>query len=286
MYNSKTYSYEWEDYNEGDKSVNTMVPDILADEEFAQIDELIVGCWGEAWEDSCQAVIDGIIENKEKFAHIKSLFMGDMDYEQCEVSWIIQGNYSKLWEALPNLKELTIKGSTGLELGEIAHENLEKLEIICGGLGSDVIEQIMNAKLPNLKKLNLYLGSDGYGFDGDEKTIENLLKNSDFPKLEYLGINDSEIQDEVTKVVLNSKYMSQISTLDLSNGTLSDEGGVLLLEALPKYPNIKTVDLHFHYLSDGLMKKLGKLPIDIDMDEQNEADEDDGEVYRYAMLTE
>lgn len=286
MYNSKTYSYEWEDYNEGDKSVNTMVPDILADEEFAQIDELIVGCWGEAWEDSCQAVIDGIIENKEKFAHIKSLFMGDMDYEQCEVSWIIQGNYSKLWEALPNLKELTIKGSTGLELGEIAHENLEKLEIICGGLGSDVIEQIMNAKLPNLKKLNLYLGSDGYGFDGDEKIIENLLKNSDFPKLEYLGINDSEIQDEVTKVVLNSKYMSQISTLDLSNGTLSDEGGVLLLEALPKYPNIKTVDLHFHYLSDGLMKKLGKLPIDIDMDEQNEADEDDGEVYRYAMLTE
>lgn len=286
MYNSKTYSYEWEDYNEGDKSVNTMVPDILADEEFAQIDELIVGCWGEAWEDSCQAVIDGIIENKEKFAHIKSLFMGDMDYEQCEVSWIIQGNYSKLWEALPNLKELTIKGSTGLELGEIAHENLEKLEIICGGLGSDVIEQIMNAKLPNLKKLNLYLGSDGYGFDGDEKTIENLLKNSDFPKLEYLGINDSEIQDEVTKVVLNSKYMSQISTLDLSNGTLSDEGGLLLLEALPKYPNIKTVDLHFHYLSDGLMKKLGKLPIDIDMDEQNEADEDDGEVYRYAMLTE
>lgn len=286
MYNSKTYSYEWEDYNEGDKSVNTMVPDILADEEFVQIDELIVGCWGEAWEDSCQAVIDGIIENKEKFAHIKSLFMGDMDYEQCEVSWIIQGNYSKLWEALPNLKELTIKGSTGLELGEIAHENLEKLEIICGGLGSDVIEQIMNAKLPNLKKLNLYLGSDGYGFDGDEKTIENLLKNSDFPKLEYLGINDSEIQDEVTKVVLNSKYMSQISTLDLSNGTLSDEGGVLLLEALPKYPNIKTVDLHFHYLSDGLMKKLGKLPIDIDMDEQNEADEDDGEVYRYAMLTE
>lgn len=286
MYKSKTYSYTWEDCNEGDKSVETLIPEILADEEFAQIEELIIGCWGEAWEDSCQAVLDGIVENKEKFVHIKRLFVGDMDFEDCEVSWIIQGNYSKLWEALPNLKELSIKGSTDLELGEISHENLESLEIICGGLPSDIIEQITKANLPSLKKLNLYLGSDNYGFDGDEETIKKLLTDSNFPKLEYLGINDSEIQDEVTEVVLDSKYMGQISTLDLSNGTLSDKGGQMLLETLPKYPNIKMVDLHFHYLSDEMMKKLEKLSVSFNMDEQNEADEDDDEVYRYAMLTE
>lgn len=286
MYKSKTYSYTWEDYNEGDKSVETLIPDILADEELPQIEELIIGCWGEAWDESCQAVLDGMIENKEKFAHIKRLFVGDMDYEDCEVSWIIQGNYSKLWEALPNLKELTIKGSTDLELGEISHENLESLEIICGGLPTEIIEQITKANLPNLKKLNLYLGSDEYGFDGDEETIKKLLADSNFPKLEYLGINDSEMQDEVTEVVLASKYVSQISTLDLSNGTLSDKGGQMLLEILPKYPNIKTVDLHFHYLSDEMMEKLEKLPISVNLDEQNEADEDDGDVYRYAMLTE
>ena len=258
----------------------------MQDEELPQIEEIIIACWGEAWDDSCQAIIDGMVNNKEKFAHIKSLFMGDMDYEDCEVSWIIQGNYSELWKALPGLKELTIKGSIDLELGEICHENLESLEIICGGLPSEIIEQIAKAKLPNLKKLNLYLGSDGYGFDGDEGTIQKLLEESDFPKLEYLGINDSEIQDEVTEVILASKYMSQITTLDLSNGTLSDKGGQMLLETLPKYPNITTVDLHFHYLSDEMMEKLEALPISIDLDEQNEADEDDGEVYRYAMLTE
>lgn len=286
MYEKKTYAYDWEDYDENGKSAETLIAEIMEDEEFPQIEELIIGCWGGAWEDSCQPIIDGMVQNKEKFAHIKSLFMGDMDYEDCEVSWIIQGNYSKLWEALPNLKELTIKGSMELVLGEICHENLESLEIICGGLGSDVIEQIANAKLPNLKKLNLYLGSDGYGFDGDEKTIQDLLEKTDFTKLEYLGINDSEIQDEVTEVILASKYMDRITTLDLSNGTLSDKGGQLLLETLPKYPNITTVDLHFHYLSDEMMEKLEALPISIDLDEQNEADEDDGEVYRYAMLTE
>ena len=286
MYKSKTYGYSWKDYEEGDKSAKTLFIEIMEDQELSEIEEIIIADWGEPYEESCQTIIDGIIENKEKFAHIKRLFMGDMDYETCEVSWIIQGNYSKLWEALPNLKELTIKGSTELVLGEICHENLESFEIICGGLPSDVIGQIANAKLPNLRKLNLYLGSDNYGFDGSEKTIQELLEKTDFTKLEYLGLNDSEIQDEVTEVVLSSKYMSRITTLDLSNGTLSDKGGQMLFEELPKYPNITTVDLHFHYLSDEMMKKIETLPISINLDDQNTADVYHGEVYRYAMLTE
>ena len=34
-----------------------------------------------------------------------------MEYDECEVSWIEQGDYSKLWEAMPQLKQLGIKGS-------------------------------------------------------------------------------------------------------------------------------------------------------------------------------
>lgn len=283
MDKSKKYYYNWEDE---DKSAADLFNEMLKDDNLEDLEEIVIGNWGETWEDSCQAIIDGIVEHKIQFEHIKGLFIGDMDYEECEVSWIIQGNYEKLWGALPNLKELTIKGSTELELGTIKHENLESLEIICGGLPKNIINQIKEAKLPNLKKLNLYLGSEDYGFDGDEETIKEFLEQSDFPKLEYLGLNDSEIQDEVTEAILQSKYMNQISTLDLSNGTLSDKGGELLLKALPNFPNIKTLDLHFHYLSDDMMKKLRNLSIEIDLEEQNEEEDDDGEIYRYAMLTE
>lgn len=87
-----------------------------------------------------------------------------------------------------------------------------------------VLQSIQRAKLPNLKKLLLYIGIDNYGFDGDAETIRTLLAESDFPKLEYLGIEDSEIQDELARVVLESKYMKQIHTLDLANGTLTDKG--------------------------------------------------------------
>lgn len=286
MYKSKSFSYTYEEVDEEEKSVETMVADIMADPEFSELEEIIIGNWGEAWEMSAQTIIDDIVANKDKFSHIKSLFIGDMDYEECEVSWIIQGNYSELWAAMPQLERLIIRGSTELELGTIEHANLQVLKIICGGLPANVIEQIQKAKLPELKQLLLYIGSEGYGFDGDIATIQALVEQSDFPKLEYLGIADSEIQDEITEVVLKSKYMSQIRVLDLSMGTLTDKGGQLLLDTIGNYPNVEMLDLHRHYLSDEMMKKLQELSIAVDLEEQETPDEYRGEVYYYAGLTE
>lgn len=285
MGNAKRYEYDYGDYEDG-KTPETMVEEILADPEFPQVTELTIGSWGNACEYDCQAIIDGIVNNKEKFAHVDSLFIGDMDYEECEVSWILQGNYSALWAAMPQLKSLTIKGASDLELGEIAHENLESLTIICGGLPVSVIQSIQKAKLPNLKKLLLYIGIDNYGFDGDAGTIGTLLAEADFPKLEYLGIEDSEIQDELAQVVLESKYMKQIHTLDLANGTLTDKGGEMLLEKLPQYPNIKVLDVHYHYMSDDMAEKLKALPMEVDVSEANEPEEYHGEIWMNAMLTE
>ena len=280
MGKSKKYEYDYEQYEAG-KGPDSMVRDILADPEFGEVTDVVIGSWGSAWEDGCQKILDEIADNGAGFAHVEKLFVGDMDYEECEVSWIIQGNYSRLWKALPDLKELTIKGSTDLVLGQVEHENLESLTIICGGLPASVMEEIGNAKLPNLRKLVLYIGIDR---DGD--TVQNLLEKSDFPKLEYLGIEDSEIQDELAHVVLESKYMKQIHTLDLANGTLTDKGGRMLLEKLPSFPNIKMLDVHYHYMSDGMVSKLKELPVEVDAAEPNEPEEYGGEIWMNAMLTE
>ena len=285
MGKSKKYQYDYDDYDEG-KGPATMVEEILADPEFPQVTQLIIGSWGSACEDDCQEILDGIRANKDKFAHVESLFVGDMDYEECEVSWILQGNYSDFWEAMPQLKELTIKGSMDLVLGDIVHQNLEALTIICGGLPVSVIQSIKKAKLPGLKKLVLYIGIENYGFDGNKDTIKALLEESDFPKLEYLGIEDSEIQDELVQVDLESKYMKQLHTLDLANGTLTDKGGELLLGKLPSYPNIKVLDVHYHYMSEEMEEKLKALPIEVDTSESNEPEEYRGEIWMNAMLTE
>lgn len=282
----KTYFYDYEEYEEQGKGPETMIGEIMESEHFPHLKELVIGNWGSAYEDGCQAIIDDIVANAEKFSHIQKLFIGNMDFEDCEVSWIIQGDYSKLWEAMPQLKELTIKGSTELVLGDISHEELEALTIICGGLSKDVIQSIQRAKLPKLKKLLLFIGIEDYGFDGDADTIRELLEQADFPALTYVGITDSEIQDELTEVVLDSKFMGQISTLDLSNGTLTDKGGAVLLEKISAWPNIKKLDLHYNYLSDDMAEKLGALPMEVDVSGQEEEEEYNGEIYRNAMLTE
>lgn len=289
MYTSKKFFYDYEDYEDGDKGPATLVADILADPEFSGLEEIIIGCWGEAWDenDGAQAIIDGIVENKDKFSHIKSLFIGDMDFEECEVSWIIQGDYSKLWDAMPQLEKLVIKGSTGLSLGKISHRNLKHLEIICGGLPADIIKEIEESNLPSLETLLLYIGIEDYGFDGDASTIKDLLAHSSFPNLTYLGITDSEIQDELTEVVLNSKYMNQITTLDLSMGSLTDKGGQLILDKLPLYPNIKALNLEYHFLSDEMMDTFCNLEnVDVNVDDPQEPDEWNDEIYCYPMLTE
>lgn len=283
---SKLYVYDYDAYEEEGKGADTMVADILADPEFPGLEEVKIGSWGNAYEDGCQPIIDQIVAHAEDLAHIRKLFIGDMDYEECEVSWIVQGDYSSLWAALPNLRELTIKGATDLELGTVCHEGLESLTIICGGLPTSVIEAVGKAKLPNLKKLLLYIGSDYYGFDGDKETIRKMLAQADFPRLGYLGIADSEIQDDLTEVVLESHFMAQIHTLDLSAGTLTDRGGALLLEKIPAYPNVKVLDLHYHYMSDEMMDRLGELPVELDVTEQNEPDEYHGDIWMNAMLTE
>ncbi len=286
MLKSKIYSYEYEEYEDGKKNAGTLVADILSDPDLPSVTELVIGCWGDAWDESCQPVIDGLIEHADRFSRVETLFVGDMSYEECEVSWIMQGDYSRLWSAWPDLKGLTIKGSQDLELGEIRHEKLESLEIICGGLPKDVIKSIQSAHLPSLKKLLLYIGVDNYGFDGDADTIRELLAEADFPRLEYLGIVDSEIQDDLTAVVLESEFMGQIHTLDLSCGTLTDKGGQLLLEKLPDFPNIQFLDLHYHYLSDGMMEKLQKLSVRVDVSDPNEPESYDEEIWMNAMLTE
>ncbi len=283
---SKKYSYSWEEYDDGDKDAGTMIADIMADKELPKLEEIIIGCWGESWDNSAQQIVDGIVENKDKFSHVKSLFIGDMDFEECEVSWIEQADYSALWAALPQLEKLTIKGSTNLSLGKVEHANLKSLEIICGGLPKEVLQSIAGAKLPQLNTLSLYIGVEDYGFDGGVEDVKQMLETSDFPKLVSLGIMDSEIQDEIAQVVCECKYMKQLKTLELSLGTLTDKGGEVLLKTLPDYKNIKEVDLQYHYMSEDMMEKLQGLDAEVNVDDRQEDEEYDGEIWRYPMLTE
>lgn len=278
----KKYAYEYEDYEDGNADGQTMAKQILEDEASGALQELIVGCWGEPYENGVQWIIDMLVENRAHFANLRKLFIGDMTYEECEVSWIEQGNYSEIWQALPDLEALTIKGSNNLVLGEIKHEHLKSLEVICGGLPSTVLNELANAHLPQLESLLLYLGVEDYGFNGSIEDVALLLNKVQFPKLTSLGIVNSELQDEVAILAMDSPYLPQLVRLDLSMGTLTDLGGQAILANQVKLNHLQMLDLTHHYLSKELMSQLQALPFTVILD----GAEAQNSSWRCPMLTE
>ncbi|HCQ3242823.1 TPA: STM4015 family protein, partial [Escherichia coli] len=263
------------------------INNILADEDLVKIRSLVISRWGECYEESCQPIIDMFAEHAERFAHLESLFIGDMESEECEISWIKQGDYSRLYAALPNLKKLTIKGTQDLELGEIAHDKLEHLEIISGGTPCNVFASLQNSQLPALKTLIVYIGVEDYGFDASLDIVMKLASKSLFPSLTHLGLVNSEEQKEIVRRVLESDILPQLEVLALSCGTLTDEGAEHLLKHADRLSHLKLLDLYHHYLTEQMQKKLQKtLTCTVELSEALTPEVYDDEVYMHPMFTE
>ena len=217
------------------------------------MESLVIGDWGQAYENSPDELIGTLVESAPSFPSLKKLFIGDMGFEECEVSWIIQTNLTTV-SAFPELKSFSVMGSSGLSLEPLQHAKLEELIIICGGLPKEVLSSITHAKLPELRKLELYLGVDNYGFNGSLEDVLPLLEKGLFPRLVYLGLKDSEIQDEIAKAAAEAPILDQLEVLDLSQGTLSDEGAEALL-ASDKIKKLKHLDLSYHYMTNEMISR-------------------------------
>ena len=163
---------------------------------------------------------------------------------------------------------------------------MRSLEIISGGLPTEVVEDIIASDFPNLEKLILYVGVEDYGFEGDLEIFRPLFSKERFPKLTYLGLVNSEEQDNIVEMFLQSDILPQLETMDISAGTLKDVGAQLLLDNLDKISHLKFIDMSYNYLSKDMKKKLQALPMKIDVSDTQDADEDDDEVYYYPMITE
>jgi hypothetical protein len=247
----------------------------------AAAQELIIGAWDVEDSSSSEGVVQALIAQKDTLKNLKALFLGDIESDEQEISWIQQCDLSPLLVAFPKLEFLQIRGGCGLRLSELKHENIKTLVIETGGLEPDTVQDINKAYLPNLENLELWLGSDNYGFSSKIQDFEDIINGKKFPKLTYLGLKNSEIQDEITIAITKSPLLNQLQTLDLSMGILTDIGGQALLDC-PGTKSLKYLNLRFHYLSDKMMEKIKGLGINVSMAEQNIEDEED----RYIEVSE
>ncbi|WP_159887346.1 STM4015 family protein [Paenibacillus puerhi] len=274
-------SIDYDQYEEG-KKMSALLEELAEGPDSGELTSLIIGDWGGAYENDSSESVETLIRLKDRFPRLRKLFIGDMSFEECEVSWIMQSNLGPLLTAFPDLVSLTVKGSTGLTLEPAAHEKLEELVIICGGLGRDVLASIANGQFPQLRKLELYLGVEDYGFDGGLDDVLPLIEPGRFPHLTYLGLKDSEIQDEIAVALADAPILDQLHTLDLSMGTLTDKGAEALLQS-ERVRKLSYLDMGYHYMSDAMLERWAASGIQVNVEEQQDAEDDD---YRYPSLTE
>lgn len=226
-------------------------------ENASQVKQLVIGAWGEESDDSSSEAVELLVENASKLSSLEALMIGDITYEENEISWIQQSDVHAILGAYPNLKHLQLRGGNGLSLGKVNHEKLEKIVIQAGGLGKDVIHQIAKANLPNLKHLELWLGADDYGRNIEVGDIELLYSKDLFPKLQYLGLRNSDIADEIAASLPKAEILEIIKELDLSKGTMTDKGAkALLSNEKIKGGNIKILSVKSNFISSNVCQKL------------------------------
>ncbi|UXI69455.1 STM4015 family protein [Tahibacter amnicola] len=260
-----------QDYDD-EESQEELLADFLGKVDASQLQALVIGAWSEATDRSPDGFLNALIARRAQLPRLAALFVGDMTYEECEISWIIQTGYSALLEAFPALELLRVRGSTDLSFQPVHHAGLRELAIECGGLPSSVVNAIAASRLPSLRRLELWLGDDNYGFDGDLDTYVRLIEAIEPERLEYLGLRNAMISDALAAWLAKQSWLPKIGHLDLSMGTIGDEGAQALLDS-PYVAQLRTLDVSHHYISAPLAARLQALPVKVILDDAQDDDE-------------
>ncbi|WP_328551561.1 MULTISPECIES: STM4015 family protein [unclassified Streptomyces] len=263
----------------------------LATVDTEKVRALIVGAWSEVYDSPPGAVIAALVAARDRLPALRGLFLGDIVVEECEISWIVQGEVSPLLEAFPALEEFGVRGGNQLVFPAVRHEALRTLTVESGGLPVEAVRGIAGSDLPALTELDLWLGTSEYGGDADVADLEPFFTGTRLPSLLRLALRNSEIQDAVCTALASAPVVARLERLDVSMGVLTDDGATALLSGQP-LTHLKILDLHHNYLSDGVRTRLletlepAGVLVHADQGDAESDEEEDGTVWRFVAVGE
>lgn len=208
---------------------------------------------------------EALREAADRFPALEALFIADLPRSFSEISWIEQHDPGHLLAVFPRLKVLGMRGTSGLAMKPLDHEHLEELVIQSGGMSPHLVQMIGRSTLPALTSLELYLGASEYDGGATVEDLAPILDGTAFPHLRHLGLRDAENADAVAAALAHAPVVAGLETLDLSLGTLGDEGAAALL-AGQGLTHLKRLDLHHHYMSDAMIERLREALPDVEVE--------------------
>ncbi|MEV4613311.1 STM4015 family protein [Kitasatospora sp. NPDC049258] len=258
--------------------------DFLDRVDSARVGAVVVGAWWAEDYEPIGGTLAAVVGAAERLPALRGLFIGDVTYEQCEISWLEMSEVTAVLTAFPRLEELVVRGGSGLKLRPVRHERLRALRFEAGGLPAEVVRAVGECDLPALERLELWLGVDEYGGDHSVADLAPFLTGVRFPALRHLGLENSEYQDDIAAAVAQAPVVARLEHLALAMGVLTDEGAGALLEGQP-LTHLKSLDLHHHYLSEEMQQRLvAALPgVEVDL---SDAEVEEVEEDRYVAVAE
>lgn len=227
------------------------------------------------------------ISKAGKLESLRSLFIGEFEFpDENEISWVAVGDVSEVLPIAPKLRELHLRGAE-ISLGALEHPTLERLTIETGGLPSDAVESVGKCKLPELRHMDVWLGTEEYGGDGEISQLAPLFKGTGVPKLEHLGLCNSDFEDDIAIALAKSKLLAQLRSVDLSMGTMHEPGAQAIIANAEKFRHLESLDLDRNFISDELAAQLrtllGRI---VSINDQEEPDDWDDEPHYYTSVGE
>ncbi|MBB1243423.1 STM4015 family protein [Streptomyces durbertensis] len=255
----------------------------------AGVRAVVVGAWGEVCDDNSSVVVRRLVDARDRLTALRAVFVGDLEMEESEISWIEQSDVTPVLEAYPLLEEFGIRGGTGLRFPAVRHEGLRTLRFEAGGLPGEVVRGVVASGFPALERLELWLGVSQYGGDATVADLAPLLAGGRFPALRHLGLRNSEIQDEIAAAVASAPVVAQLDSLDLSMGTLTETGAAALLQGQP-LTHLRRLDLSHHFLEEAVAERVrtafGSAGTEVDVSGHQTPHTWGDEEWRYVAVSE
>src|SRR5262249_14946982 len=125
----------YEDYENASAKFSDRLAAFLDDPAATAVPALVIGSLGV--DDGLQSgdsgdVVEALVAARDRLPNLRALFIGDITYEEQELSWIRQSDLSPLFAAFPKLEHFRARGGEGLSLGKVRHKNLRSLVLETG----------------------------------------------------------------------------------------------------------------------------------------------------------
>lgn len=278
--------YRLRETHDGLADFESLVAQFAQEEDIEEVTALVFGCWNiKCWESMPLDPAVALYRLKDKLPRLSALYVGDIEIEEQEISWIQQTEWGAVLQHFPELDYLHLRGGSGLGLTRFDHPLLETLIIEAHGMDHHLIEHVANARFPSLTTMELWLGTaeDDETLPIDE--IKPLFYPDPYegwraPNITSLGLVNCGWIDHLLQQTINAPIWPRLTSLDLSQGILTDVG----LEALFENDlrQLKQLDVSHGYLTDlTLLEQFRSRGIKVIADELRDPEE-----YHYVMCWE